>query len=155
MKRLIACLSALILACAVNAQQSSGPSLPKEELVKQEQQRAVAQPYNNAPVWKSARGAVEGYTSIPAPEAGVLIQDGGQNWRALRNGTFSVIGGWSLVVMMLLIGGFYAWKGTIQLHEAPTGRLIERFTLLERMAHWATAISFSSSSSTSPPSPCT
>ena len=145
MKHLIACLSALslLLACAVSAQQSSGPSLPKDELIKQEQQRVVQQPYNNAPVWKAVRGSVEGYASIPAPEAGVLIQDGGQNWRALRNGTFSIIGGWALVAMMLLIGGFYAWKGTIQLHEAPTGRLIERFTLLERMAHWATAISFS------------
>ena len=143
MKHLIACLSALFLVCAVSAQQSSGPSLPKEELTKAEQQRAVQQPYNNAPVWKAARGAVEGYASIPAPEAGVLIQDGGQNWRALRNGTFSIIGGWALVGMMLLIGSFYAWKGSIQLHEAPTGRLIERFTLLERMAHWATAISFS------------
>ena len=143
MKHLIAFLSALLLAGAVSAQQSSGPSLPKDELIKLEQQRVVQQPYNNAPVWKAVRGSVEGYASIPAPEAGVLIQDGGQNWRALRNGTFSIIGGWALVAMMLLIGSFYAWKGTIQLHEAPTGRLIERFTLLERMAHWATAISFS------------
>ena len=145
MKYLIGCVCAMLLACAstASAQQSSGPSMPKDELTKAAQQRVAEQPYNNAPVWKAARGAVEGYASIPAPEAGVLIQDGGQNWRALRNGTFSITGGWALVVMMLLIGSFYAWKGTIQLHEAPTGRLIERFTLLERMAHWATAISFS------------
>ena len=146
MKHLIACLSALISLASVSsvcAQQSSGPSLPREELSQQQTQRAPNQPYNNAPVWKEARGAVEGYTSNPAPEAGVLIQDGGQNWRALRNGTFSIIGGWALVAMLLMIGSFYAWKGTIQLHEAPTGRLIERFTLLERMSHWATAISFS------------
>ena len=145
MKHLIACLGALISLAwvtSVCAQQSSGPSLPKEELSQQQTQRAPNQPGNNAPVWKEVRGSVEGYTSNPAPEAGVLIQDGGQNWRALRNGTFSIIGGWALVGMMLLIGGFYAWKGTIQLHEAPTGRLIERFTLLERMSHWATAISF-------------
>ena len=100
-------------------------------------------PYGEGKLYADRNAWVEGYTSIPAPEAGVLIQDGGQNWRALRNGTFSIIGGWALVAMMLLIGLFYAWKGTIQLHEAPTGRLIERFTLLERMAHWATAISFS------------
>ena len=143
MKFLFAFIAALLFALTACAQQSSGPVLPPAELAKQQQQRAVQQPYNNAPIWQNARGGVAGYTSIPAPEAGVLIQDGGQNWRALRNGTFSIIGGWSLVAMMLLIGGFYAWKGTIQLHEAPTGRLIERFTLLERMAHWATAISFS------------
>ncbi len=143
MKRLIASFVALLLATAVVAQQSSGPVASPADLATQEQQRAVTQPYNNAPVWKNARGAIEGYASIPAPEAGVLIQDGGQNWRALRNGWFSVIGGWALVVMMLVIGLFYAWKGTVQLHDSPTGRMIERFTLLERMAHWGTAISFS------------
>ena len=146
MKRLFALFATLLMAMVATtalAQQSSGPVAAPAELAKQEQQRAVTQPYNNAPVWKNARGAVEGYASIPAPEAGVLIQDGGQNWRALRNGWFSVIAGWALVATMLAIGGFYAWKGTLQLHDAPTGRLIERFTLLERMAHWGTAISFS------------
>ena len=143
MKRLLALFATLLIATMVLAQQSSGPVASPAELAKLEQQRVVTQPYNNAPIWKNARGAVEGYASIPAPEAGVLIQDGGQNWRALRNGWFSVIGGWALVAMMLMIGSFYAWKGTMQLHDSPTGRLIERFTLLERMAHWGTAISFS------------
>jgi formate dehydrogenase subunit gamma len=143
MKRLLTFVAAMMMAGALCAQQSSGPTLPPEELAKQQQQRTVQQPYNNQPVWSNARGAVSGYTSLPAPEAGVLIQDGGQSWRALKNGTVSVIGGWALVAMMLLVGGFYAWKGTIQLHEAPTGRMIERFSLMERMAHWSTAISFS------------
>ena len=143
MKRLLALFATLLIATMALAQQSSGPVASPAELAKLEQQRAVTQPYNNAPIWKNARGAVEGYASIPAPEAGVLIQDGGQNWRALRNGWFSVIGGWALVAMMLLIGSFYAWKGTMQLHDSPTGRMMERFTLLERMAHWGTAISFS------------
>ena len=143
MKRLLALFATLLITTMALAQQSSGPVASPAELAKLEQQRAVTQPYNNAPIWKNARGAVEGYASIPAPEAGVLIQDGGQNWRALRNGWFSVIGGWALVAMMLMIGSFYAWKGTMQLHDSPTGRMMERFTLLERMAHWGTAISFS------------
>lgn len=146
MNRLLAMIASLLVATVATvalAQQSTGPVASPADLAKQGQQRAVTQPYNNTPVWQSARGAVEGYVSIPAPEAGVLIQDGGQNWRALRNGWFSVIGGWALVVMMLAIGSFYAWKGTVQLHDSPTGRMIERFTLLERMAHWGTAISFS------------
>lgn len=143
MKRFLITLAATLFVATAVAQQSSGPVLPPAELAKQEQQRAVQQPYNNTPVWQNARGAVVGYTSNPAPEAGVLIQDGGQEWRALRNGTFSVVAGWALVAMMLLIGGFYAWRGTVQLHEAPTGRMMDRFTLLERMSHWGTAISFS------------
>jgi formate dehydrogenase subunit gamma len=143
MKRWIVFAASALLTVAVSAQQSSGPVAPPEELAKKAQQRAVQQPYNNTPIWQNARGAVAGYTSIPAPEAGVLIQDGGQQWRALRNGTFSVIGGWAIVAMMLAIGGFYAWKGTVQLHDSPTGRMVERFTLLERLSHWGTAISFS------------
>lgn len=147
MKRLIAWVGALmlggsLLAGVVSAQQSSGPSLPREELTLQQQQRTVQQPYNNAPMWKEARGAVQGYSSIPAPEAGVLIQDGGQNWRALRNGKVSVIGGWALVVMALVVAAFYMWRGTIQLHEAPSGRMLPRFSVVERMAHWTTAITF-------------
>jgi formate dehydrogenase subunit gamma len=147
MKRLFAGVAtfvvAALLAGGAFAQQSTGPTLPPEELAKQQQAQSVAQPYNNKPVWDKARGAVEGYTSIRGPETGVLIQDGGQTWRALKNGTVSVWGGWALVAMFLVTGAFYAWKGTIQLKESPTGRLIERFTFFERMAHWTTAITFS------------
>ena len=78
MKRLFASFATLLVAMVATlalAQQSSGPEASPADLAKQEQQRAVTQPYNNAPVWKNARGAVEGYASIPAPEAGVLIQE--------------------------------------------------------------------------------
>lgn len=148
MRRLMGWLSTLalgasLLASAAIAQQSSGPSLPADELRQQQQARTVQQPYNNAPLWKEVRGAVQGYASIPAPEAGVLIQDGGQNWRALRNGKVSVIGGWALVVMALVIAGFYLWRGTIQLHESPSGRMLPRFSAVERIAHWTTALTFS------------
>ncbi len=147
MKRVCAQMAAVLGACAlaagVFAQQSSGPTLPPAELAKQQQQRTVDQPYNNQPVWSNARGATFGYTSIPGPETGVLIQDGGQTWRALKNGTVSVWGGWALVLMFLVTGVFYAWKGTIQLHESPTGRLVERFSFFERASHWATATTFS------------
>ncbi len=141
--RIAAVMSATVCAGALLAQQSTGPTLPPAELAKQQQAQTTAQPYNNKPVWDNARGAVSGYTSIPGPEAGVLIQDGGQTWRALKNGTVSVWGGWALVAMFLVTGAFYAWKGTIQLHESPTGRLVERFSFFERMAHWSTAITFS------------
>ncbi|MEQ1594414.1 MAG: formate dehydrogenase subunit gamma [Casimicrobium sp.] len=145
MRRLMVLAGALSFALSVFAQPTALPSMTRDEISQQQSQqkeRQQQQPYNNAPVWKAARGAVEGYTSLPAPEAGVLIQTDGQNWRALRNGTVSVFGGWALVAMMLVVGIFYAVRGTIQLHEAPTGRMLDRFSLLERMAHWSTAISF-------------
>ncbi|MCY1352876.1 formate dehydrogenase, gamma subunit [compost metagenome] len=42
----------------------------------------------------------------------------------------------------LAILGFYLWRGTIPLREPRTGRMIERFTPLERIVHWTMAISF-------------
>jgi formate dehydrogenase subunit gamma len=143
MRRLLTLIGTLALSCSIFAQQSTGPTLPPAELAKQQQAQSTAQPYNNKPVWDNARGAVSGYTTARGPEAGVLIQDGGQTWRALKNGTVSVWGGWALVAMFLITGGFYAWKGTILLHESPTGRLIERFSFFERASHWTTAITFS------------
>lgn len=144
MKRMtVIALATLVLSASAAAQRSTGPVLPPEELTKEQQQRTVEQPYNNSPLWSKVRGAVEGTTTLPAPEAGVLIQDGGQTWRALRNGTVSVWGGWALVLAFLGVVAFYSWRGTIPLKEPPTGRMIERFTLAERIVHWTTAISFS------------
>jgi formate dehydrogenase subunit gamma len=44
--------------------------------------------------------------------------------------------------MLIIIIAFYLIRGTIRLSTARTGRLIERFTVLERLAHWTTAITF-------------
>jgi len=43
----------------------------------------------------------------------------------------------------LAILAFYFAKGPLKLHEKPTGRLVERFNVVERWAHWTVAISFS------------
>ena len=51
-------------------------------------------------------------------------------------------GGWLLALVVLGLMGYYAWRGPIELHGRPTGRLIERFTAVKRVAHWTLAISF-------------
>jgi formate dehydrogenase subunit gamma len=140
---LFAGLCAVGLAWAQAPAPSSGPALPEAELIKQQQLRSTGQPGNNQPVWTGVRSGTVGYTTSMSPEAGVLIQTAGQQWRTVKNGQISRIGGWALVGLLALIGAFYAWKGTIQVKDAPTGRLIERFTPFERIAHWSTAISFS------------
>lgn len=116
--------------------------------------RQVVQPGNNAPVWREVRSGEANYTSIKGPETGVLIQqqakffgqDGmstaGEAWRKYRNGPITFYGGWFVVLVALAIGAFYLWKGPIRLHEPPSGRLVLRFTALERWAHWSVAISF-------------
>lgn len=116
--------------------------------------RQVEQPGNNAPVWREVRSGDANYTSTRGPEVGVLIQPqarfpgqdvmstAGESWRKYRNGPVTFLGGWLIVLVALGIGAFYLWKGPIKLHEAPTGRMVQRFDTVERWAHWTMAISF-------------
>ena len=117
-------------------------------------QRQIAQPGNNAPVWRTVVSGKENFASIPDREAGVLIQPraqflgqarattAGEAWRQYRNGPVTVYGGWAVVIVALAILAFYLIRGTVLLKRPLTGRLIERFTSLERTAHWTMAITF-------------
>ncbi|MCO5410566.1 formate dehydrogenase subunit gamma [Ralstonia mojiangensis] len=119
--------------------------LQKRDLAKEAHDqtgRRTTQPGNNAPVWREVNSDQAHYASIPGLEAGVLIQRTGQKWRLFRNGVITVWGGWLVVLVPLLVLGFFLWRGTIPLKEAPTGRKIERFTPTERYVHWTMAISF-------------
>ena len=146
-------LAALLLgvaATAATAQQQPGG----DPLAQQQQQRGVEQPGNNAPVWREVQSGERNYTSIPGREAGVTIQPqarfpgqsvrstAGEAWRNYRNGPVTVYGGWLLVIIGLFLAAFYVIKGPLKLHEKPSGRMIERFTAVERAAHWTMAISF-------------
>ena len=105
-------------------------------------QRQQVQPGNNAPVWRDVRSGKEGITTVQGRETGVLIQAEGETWRKLRNGPITLYGGWLVVLVLIAIGVFYKLRGPIGLHSPPTGKMIERFSSFERMAHWSMAISF-------------
>ena len=105
-------------------------------------QRQQVQPLNNAPVWRDVNSGQAFSTQLPANEGGVLIQPGGEPWRLMRNGPVTQGGGWALVGVLLLIAAFYLDRGKIKLHGESTGRLIERFTFVERLVHWINAASF-------------
>src|SRR5215831_14285124 len=125
------CAFALVLALL-----SAGPSLAQQQGAGQE--RAQTPPHNLAETWRDVRSGKEEYTSIKGRETGVLVQTYGETWRQLKNGWVTLI-----AAVVLLIGAFYRWKGSIKVHGAPTGRLIRRFTPFERYVHWVVAISFS------------
>ncbi|MDO9483332.1 MAG: formate dehydrogenase subunit gamma [Hydrogenophaga sp.] len=119
-------------------------------------ERAKVQPGNNAPMWRQVGAGVTGSSSLPkseAPEAGNLIQpfvqypgsrltNAGEAWRQVRNHWLIPYGGSLLIIVAVAIGLFYKAKGTIPLHGKETGRVIERFTYVERAAHWVNAIAF-------------
>jgi formate dehydrogenase subunit gamma len=105
-------------------------------------ERAKSQPGNNAPMWREAVTGTPQVTTLPFREGGVLIQKGGEQWRQFRNGEVTRKGGWALVGLLGLIALFYLYRGQIKVSQPPTGRLIERFTFVERCVHWANAICF-------------
>ena len=118
----------------------SGTSVAQQQ--ETQQQRAQSQPYNNAPTWRDVRSGKEEYTSIKGRETGILVQTYGETWRQLKNGWITPIVGWLIAAVVVVIGAFYRWRGAIKVHGAPTGRLIQRFTPLERYVHWVVGISF-------------
>jgi len=122
----------------------AGAALAQQEnAAKEQQQRQMTQPGNNAPVWREVRKeGAQHYTSIPGRETGVLVQSAGQTWRQIRNGPVTFYGGWLVVLICLLIAAVYFARGPWTLHEKPSGRLVPRFSSAEMVAHWCMAISF-------------
>jgi len=151
-----AALAAFAFAfCGAALAQQPAPAAPAaDEGAKQQQQRVSEQPGNNAPVWREVRSGEANYTSLPGREMGVLVQPqarfpgqsawttAGEAWRNFRNGPVTFYGGWLIVLVCLVIAAIYFALGPIGTHDKPTGRLITRFSLAERWAHWTMGISF-------------
>lgn len=110
---------------------------------KEQADRQQTQPLNNAPVWREVRKGESPYqtTQVRGIETNILVQSQGETWRQLRP-LIAVAGGLILVVVLIGLFGYYRWRGSIGLHEKPTGRFIQRFSDMDRLAHWTMAISF-------------
>jgi formate dehydrogenase subunit gamma len=138
-RAIAALLAAAALACAAPAaaqQQSGAP-----EGAAAQAQRQQTQPLNNAPLWREVRSGEPGYTTARGPEAGVLVQSRGETWREARVPITS-IGGAIIALALLALIGYYSWRGSIGLHDKPTGKLIQRFSTADRIAHWTMGLSF-------------
>jgi formate dehydrogenase subunit gamma len=139
------CLAVLLsLAGAALAQQAPAEPQSQEDRVKEQQQRSVTQPGNNAPVWREVRSGQSPYTNstVKGRETDVLVQSWGETWRQIRNGPVTFYGGLLVVLVLAVIAVFYSVFGPVKVHERPTGRLIRRFSPLDQVVHWSVAISF-------------
>ena len=140
-------LATFAVAGPVRAQQAA-------DSAKAQAMRSMDQPGNNAPVWRDVKSGAKNTTTLPEHQGAVLIQSplrfpgqgafatAGEAWRNFHNGPLTLYGGWLLIVAALGILAFYLVRGALKLKEKPTGRLMERFNSLERIAHWCAAISF-------------
>ena len=99
----------------------------------------LVQPGNNAATFRDVRRGENQSITFQAPADRTLIQASGERWRQLRNGPITVWGGWMLVGVFVALAAFYKLRGKIMLEGKPTGRLIERFSSVERLAHFVLA----------------
>lgn len=96
-----------------------------------------------ADTWRAIRQGDSGtVNNFPNDLRGRLIQSEGEAWRSLRNGWVIPGAAIALVAVLVALGLFYAVRGKIRLDHPETGRLILRFTTIERFGHWLTAGSF-------------
>ena len=134
-------VTALCLAFGLAFAQSPAVNPTEAADARAQQKQQAVQPLNNQPVWKEIRSGAQQVTTVRGRETNVLIQPDGQTWRAARV-PLSVFGGYVFVFAVLVLLAFYLWRGPIRLEGQPTGRMIERFTVVQRAVHWTVAISF-------------
>ena len=105
---------------------------------------AAAQDANpRANYWRAVREGGPGYTAASGPyTTNVLIQNGGQYWRQLRNGPVANYTPWILAVVVVVLGLFYLIKGPQKVEGPISGQTVARWNLGERVLHWYTATLF-------------
>ena len=138
-------LRGVALALAAGLCLAGPPALAAQDEARVAAEAAKAglvQPGNNASQYREARRGADQSITFKAPADRTLIQSEGESWRQARNGPLTVWGGWLLVLVFLAISAFFMIRGRILLEEKPTGRLIQRFTGVERITHWTVAGTF-------------
>lgn len=114
--------------------------------------RAVAQTQGAVPgqahgttsdsdIWRRLRSGEKFKLSHPSLGSGVLVQSQGESWRSVRNGPISTYGGYFLLAMLIGVTAYFLVRGRVKV-ENPTGRSVTRFSMTERVVHWAVAILF-------------
>jgi formate dehydrogenase subunit gamma len=85
---------------------------------------------------------IQGRGSIPDAKSYVVEQPAGRDWRQFHEVTLRWIGAIAILGMLVLLVGFYAYRGTIAIDSGRSGRTLTRFNGVERFTHWLTAGSF-------------
>jgi formate dehydrogenase subunit gamma len=104
-------------------------------------QDAAADANPRAEYWRAVREGVQGYSAVQGQETDVLIQNGGQNWRQVRNGPVATYGAWAILAMIAVLAIYHLLTGGYKMPER-TGKKIFRWPGIDRFIHWYTAVLF-------------
>jgi formate dehydrogenase subunit gamma len=92
--------------------------------------------------WREVRDGVAGVSTVSGPGADILIQNGGQNWRQLRNDVVAKIGAWVIIGIIVALALYHVLTGGNKLEKPLSGELVDRWSVVDRTLHWYTAILF-------------
>lgn len=95
-----------------------------------------------ADVWREVRDGVAGTSAVTGQETNILIANGGQNWRVLRNDVIAKIGAWAVLGIILALAIYHVLTGGNKLEKPLSGELITRWSFFDRVIHWYTATLF-------------
>jgi formate dehydrogenase subunit gamma len=107
-------------------------------------QQATSRDVNpRANFWRAVRDGDRGDTSSSGPyTTNVFIQNGGQNFRMLRNGPLVSYGAGLMALMLASIIVFFAVRGRVRIQGGRSGERVPRFTLTDRVLHWSVVVLF-------------
>lgn len=106
-------------------------------------QDAQSQTNPRANYWRAVREGNQGYVAASGPyTTDVLVQNGGQNWREVRNGPLASYGAGLIFAAIIILLVFYAIRGSMRIEGGRSGRTVARWSSFERSMHWYVAILF-------------
>ena len=85
---------------------------------------------------------ISGRCSIPDQKACTIEQPAGRDWREFHQKTLPWVGGIVILGMLAVLVVFYLMRGMVKIENGRSGRMIVRFTAIERFVHWMTATCF-------------
>ena len=85
---------------------------------------------------------ISGRISIPDTNAANLIQPTGRDWRDFQRSKLPIVGGVTILGMIVLLAIFLMVRGRIRVDHGFAGIKLVRFASFERFIHWLTASCF-------------
>ncbi len=96
-------------------------------------------------LWQEVAAAqrdIAGSTQVEGPDAGVLINTQGEQWRNFRITQLVPLAGYLLGGVLVAIVLFRLVRGKIRLKAGRSDQRIKRFSVVQRSVHWTVAITF-------------
>lgn len=97
--------------------------------------------YSDADVWRQLR-AGNVATASSSTSSGQLMQVLGEDWRLLRRNYIIQYSSWIILGMVGALALFYLIRGRIKIRGGRSGKMMYRFSMSHRIAHWFMACSF-------------